>query len=286
MRENRSLLWNELESLKNKHSGLQTKFTNISETHSALIRTLTDFRASAEEHLSRSALNYSSLQSDQEELEAKLRTLQNDLASLSSSFSEVKENSSSLRHQLDVLTDQSSLRIKLDNLSDTLSALMKTLADLSSSCCTEAKPRKTCPDHWELFRRKCYFFSSDKESWGTSRDICASAGGSLVIIKSQEEQKFLTSKLAEQIRSYDDSYWIGLNDLAAEGSWRWVDDTSLDARTTFWASVLGGREPDNWSQVDPQGEDCVHIGIHNTFQEAWYDASCKLKFRRICETTL
>ncbi|MBN3322559.1 TRI47 protein, partial [Atractosteus spatula] len=259
-RENRSLLWNELETLKNKHSGLQTKFTNISETHSALIRTLTDFRASTEEHLSRAALNYSSLQSEQEELEAKLRTLQNDLASLSSSFSEVKENSSSLWHQLDVLTDQSSLRIKLDNLSDTLSALMKTLA--------EAKPRKTCPDHWELFRRKCYFFSSDKESWGTSSDRCVSAGGSLVIIKSQEEQKFLTSKLAKQINSYEDSYWIGLNDLAAEGSWRWVDDTSLDAQTTFWASVLGGREPDNWSQVDPQGEDCVHIGVHNTFQEA------------------
>uniref|UniRef100_A0A8C9RBT5 C-type lectin domain-containing protein n=1 Tax=Scleropages formosus TaxID=113540 RepID=A0A8C9RBT5_SCLFO len=82
-----------------------------------------------------------------------------------------------------------------------------TSSELTKCSCT------SCPDRWETFNSKCYYFSTlDKKTWEESRQYCANYGGHLVIIDSEEE--LVTEK-----------YWIGLTD--AEGEWTWVDGTPL-----------------------------------------------------------
>ncbi|KAJ7991859.1 hypothetical protein DPEC_G00288230 [Dallia pectoralis] len=82
------------------------------------------------------------------------------------------------------------------------------------------KDCEPCPKHWVFHGGKCYFFSTDSLNWTQSRDRCVSMGGHLVIINSQEEQTFLSSR--------DFRLWIGLNDLKTEGQWLWMDNTSLN----------------------------------------------------------
>ncbi|MBN3291549.1 C209E protein, partial [Polypterus senegalus] len=84
-----------------------------------------------------------------------------------------------------------------------------------------------CPQGWLLLNSKCYFFSSNKLDWDSSRDNCTSMRGHLVIIESEEEQNFLQNELN---RNGLESYWIGLTDSAVEGHFVWVDGRPLDSR--------------------------------------------------------
>ncbi|MGH0135040.1 UNVERIFIED_CONTAM: hypothetical protein FKN15_056478 [Acipenser sinensis] len=62
-------------------------------------------------------------------------------------------------------------------------------------------------------------------NWNSSRDNCTSMGGHLVIIESEEEQRFLLSAAKAHAGN---RYWIGLTDAVTEGVWLWVDGTRLN----------------------------------------------------------
>ncbi|KAJ8385057.1 hypothetical protein AAFF_G00195870 [Aldrovandia affinis] len=79
---------------------------------------------------------------------------------------------------------------------------------------------RPCPQDWEQFYSKCYYFSSEKKTWMDSRSDCIKQGADLVVTKSEEEQDFIT----KYTRDYN---WIGLSDLETEGTWLWVDGTPL-----------------------------------------------------------
>ena len=57
--------------------------------------------------------------------------------------------------------------------------------------------------------------------------------------------------------------WIGANDVAVEGEWRWA--TGPEAGTLFWNGGIGGTEVTyaNWNGSEPNnccgGEDYAHI---------------------------
>uniref|UniRef100_A0A3P9DKY2 C-type lectin domain-containing protein n=1 Tax=Maylandia zebra TaxID=106582 RepID=A0A3P9DKY2_9CICH len=112
----------------------------------------------------------------------------------------------------------------------------------------------------------CYYFSISQSSWKQSRDECRAKGGDLVKIDSREEQ---------------DKFWIGLTDSAVEGRWLWVDGSLLDESLKFWA----GKEPNNVTEGDPDGEDCVRMGeeFENKDLKCWFDQSCSKPQRSICE---
>ncbi|XP_058849963.1 C-type lectin domain family 4 member E-like [Acipenser ruthenus] len=136
-----------------------------------------------------------------------------------------------------------------------------------------------CPEKWMQFNGKCYYFSTDNMNWNSSRDNCTSMGGHLVIIESEAEQDFLSNQ-AGSIK-----YWIGLNDQAIEGQWRWMDNTTLNPNKAYWGKREDGVEPDNYTGEDPLGEDCVHFAKYKNFTPSWYDASCtKGSYQRVCET--
>ncbi|KAK6324666.1 hypothetical protein J4Q44_G00040080, partial [Coregonus suidteri] len=81
-----------------------------------------------------------------------------------------------------------------------------------------------CFDGWRKFDCSCYFLSTEEKTWEESRQYCVNRGADLVIINSREEQEFLFN-LNKRV-------WIGLTDRQREGTWKWVDGTTLT--TEYW----------------------------------------------------
>ncbi|XP_056336356.1 alpha-N-acetylgalactosamine-specific lectin-like [Danio aesculapii] len=80
-------------------------------------------------------------------------------------------------------------------------------------------------------------------------------------------------------------HWIGLNDLETEGRWVWVNNQTLDdTKVKFWHKIQFGKsEPDNWTGVDPSGEDCAVVKNDLDSLDSWLDVSCKRTYKFICE---
>uniref|UniRef100_A0AAQ6IRY1 C-type lectin domain-containing protein n=1 Tax=Anabas testudineus TaxID=64144 RepID=A0AAQ6IRY1_ANATE len=129
-----------------------------------------------------------------------------------------------------------------------------------------------CEEGWELHGGKCYYFSTSKSTWDQSRDDCRRGGGDLVKIDSREEQVENTAA---------DKFWIGLTDSKEEDKWLWVDDSPLNTSLTFWS----GKDPDNWTGTNPEGEDCARMGERGGADDlkCWFDRSCKDPQKSICE---
>nr|XP_046274097.1 immune-related, lectin-like receptor 4 isoform X4 [Scatophagus argus] len=144
-----------------------------------------------------------------------------------------------------------------------------------------AEPCSKCPQGWELFGGRCYRFSTHISPWEKARNECRSQGGNLVQIDSRMEQSFLMQKVSEKMNNPEDMFWIGLTDSVEEGRWLWVDGSPLNTSLTFWYNT----EPDNWTDEDPDGEDCARMGEQGQpgFLMCWLDKSCKVPHRHICE---
>ncbi|XP_026012385.1 CD209 antigen-like protein E [Astatotilapia calliptera] len=160
---------------------------------------------------------------------------------------------------------------------------LKELEELRMNCqnvLTDGSFYK-CEEGWEKHGGKCYYFCNSQSSWKQSRDKCRAKGGDLVKIDSREEQAFLERRVRELMKEAEDKFWIGLTDSAVEGRWLWVDGSLLDESLKFWA----GKEPNNVTEGDPDGEDCVRMGeeYENKDLKCWFDQSCSKPQRSICE---
>ncbi|XP_053302284.1 C-type lectin domain family 6 member A isoform X1 [Pleuronectes platessa] len=139
----------------------------------------------------------------------------------------------------------------------------------------------SCEDGWEPHGGKLYFFSSVTSTWNESRTRCKSMRGDLVVINSEEEQRFLQSRLKVKICKPEEEFWIGLTDSEKEGEWLWVDDRRLDQSLTFWREG----EPNNLKGTNSEGENCVMMWAVDGAMElkTWFDQSCKSSLKSICE---
>ncbi|XP_007489600.2 low affinity immunoglobulin epsilon Fc receptor isoform X1 [Monodelphis domestica] len=125
-----------------------------------------------------------------------------------------------------------------------------TAMPTQGSICTK------CPENWQVFQKKCYFFGKEPKTWAQAKYACINLQGRLVSIKSREEQVFLNRNANKK------GSWIGLRDLDIEGIFLWMDGSSLNY--TNW----GRGEPNNQGQ----GEDCV--AMRGT-SGLWNDANCR-----------
>ena len=76
-------------------------------------------------------------------------------------------------------------------------------------------------------------------------------------------------------------FWMGLNDLATEGSYIW-DGTRKNLYP--WAGGIGYA---NWAQGEPnsiRGEDCGEIHYISNGITGWNDLSCSNTINAICES--
>lgn len=130
--------------------------------------------------------------------------------------------------------------------------------------------KNCCPLRWIYFQSSCYFFSTNTLSWSASMENCSSLGAQLVVINSEEEQKFLF-----QAKPRNREFYIGLTDQVIEGRWKWVDGTPFNESLSFWDEG----EPNNLVTV----EDCVTIRDSKNPRKNWNDLTCFLNVFRICE---
>ncbi|XP_058850044.1 asialoglycoprotein receptor 1-like isoform X6 [Acipenser ruthenus] len=242
------------------------------------------------------------LQSQYSELE---RNYTDTVLHMQTKYSELERNYTNISATvLHMQTKYSELERNYTNISATVFTLEKNYSNilekysaLDQYCPvtdTSSKERvcKACPQNWELFNGKCYYFSTDRMNWISSRDNCTSLGGHLVIIESNGEQRFLSDKAwnitqkANISKEQDKSHWISLTDAVTEGTWLWVDGTPLNDKAKFWATRTNdqGKEPDNYWREDPSGEDCAQLRPQRNSYETWFDSSCKKQYKRICET--
>ncbi|XP_067468335.1 C-type lectin domain family 4 member D-like isoform X7 [Thunnus thynnus] len=178
-----------------------------------------------------------------------------------------------------VYHDHMQTKKKYQSLEERYQTLTAKYKDLEKNFTGDSRPK--CDKDWEQYGGKCYYFSITNSSWEESRRDCQSQGGDLVKIDSRDEQTFLTKKLSDKMNDAEDKFWIGLTDSKKEGEWFWVDDSPLNTSLSFWQK----REPDNWEEENPEGEDCVRMGEKGGPEDlnCWFDKSCDKPHKSICE---
>ncbi|XP_067371574.1 CD209 antigen-like protein C [Channa argus] len=170
-----------------------------------------------------------------------------------------------------------------DNLTQCLQAIDKKLSDVSEERnrlnvrlteMTKALNRlqkKTCPAGWKILHFSCYFISRVSGSWKRGRQDCKDREADLVVIDSAEEQKFISGFITVDT-------WIGLTDSEEEGTWKWVDGSSMTLSN--WEK----QQPDNGGGDVKWGEeDCAQIRTGRYPEENWNDRSCDATMNWICE---
>ena len=111
-----------------------------------------------------------------------------------------------------------------------------------------------------------YWFCPDEQTWAGGRERCAQLfAADLVEIESGVVNAFVL----QSARVGPPSWWIGLNDLAVEGTFVWPDGSP--ATYTNWNEG----EPNNAGGI----EHCVEMGAGNGM---WNDVPCDVARAYIC----
>lgn len=102
---------------------------------------------------------------------------------------------------------------------------------------------------WSSFQGHYYRYVSDNTAfWDDARAAALSNGGYLVNITSSDEDLFIDSLKPVGVRA-----WIGANDAAVEGEWRWIDGP--EAGQQFWQGGVSGTAVngsyENWRVGEP-----------------------------------
>ncbi|XP_073763491.1 P-selectin-like [Danio rerio] len=169
---------------------------------------------------------------------------------------ELNHTISSLQHDnTDLETDKQQLEDKYNSLSLEKLELENNITSLSA----ELMKARSKPG-W-------FFMSTEAMSWSESRQFCRNHGADLVIIKSEEKQRFISSFVKERV-------WIGLSDIQTEGTMKWVDNSILNNQG-FW---LKG-EPNDQDGI----EDCIELISTEPALNNWNDLPCSKNRKGICE---
>ncbi|XP_067236971.1 C-type lectin domain family 4 member D-like isoform X3 [Chanodichthys erythropterus] len=157
--------------------------------------------------------------------------------------------------------DQTRFCIKANNTELTL--------DLESSVTSSSdQSEKKASKQENMCALDGFFTSFEEKNWSDSRHFCQDRGGYLVMIKSEEKQRLVTSFMKKRINK---NVWIGLSDTENEGIMKWVDNSTLNEG--FW--IKG--EPNNYGD-----EDCVTMYLSPDLAN-WNDFPCSIKCKFICE---
>ncbi|XP_034044865.1 CD209 antigen-like protein C [Thalassophryne amazonica] len=177
------------------------------------------------------------------------RNLSKERDELQSSYSQLKELNYNLTQNM------SQLETINRNLTREKNELQAQLSKTIEYICT----------YGNSFGGSCYLFSITRKNWYDSKAECEKLGAHLVIITSEDEQRFIIGKISE-------IHWIGLTDEEEEGTWKWVNGEQLN--TKYW----GKNQPDNYQS----NEDCATVASSNPLKN-WNDLNCKELSRWICE---
>ncbi|KAA0721799.1 Collectin-10 Collectin-1 [Triplophysa tibetana] len=151
-------------------------------------------------------INYSHVTDKRDQLQINLKSISEMKLKLETNYSHLTDERDQLQINIKSMSEMKlELETKVKNLSD---ILMKNTSG--------------------------YFITNEEKSWTDSRQFCRDRGGDLVIINTEEEQKYISSIVKGRA-------WIGLSDIEKEGNMTWVDNTPLNkgkATVTFQGKWL------------------------------------------------
>ncbi len=118
-----------------------------------------------------------------------------------------------------------------------------------------------------------YWLCRDNRTWQEAFERCDARGARLVTTETMAEAAMILLEGPAD----PDFFWLGLNDLEDEGSYRWPDGvTPADYGYEDWADGHPIASPDF---------NCVYLD--NDLQGGWYTAPCNnQKSGYVCEATL
>ncbi|XP_051756026.1 CD209 antigen-like [Ctenopharyngodon idella] len=117
-----------------------------------------------------------------------------------------------------------------DQLKNNFSSLSQKNLELESKVTSLSDNLKKAYEKGYRWGSDCFFISNESKSWSESRQYCRDRGADLVIIKSEEKQRFITSLV--NVRVGLESVWNGLTNGHPEGNIKWVDNSTLNQG--FW----------------------------------------------------
>jgi cysteine-rich repeat protein len=122
----------------------------------------------------------------------------------------------------------------------------------------------TCRDCAGVFHAgHCYTRVDTATSWSAARAGCEAQGGHLATLTDAAEDAAV-SALQDQ-----SDPWFGFEDLAVEGTWRWI--TGEPVTYTFWNTG----EPNDAGGLEDCGQ--YYVGI------TWNDNNCGASYTSLCE---
>jgi hypothetical protein len=112
---------------------------------------------------------------------------------------------------------------------------------------------------------------------GASRDeaitACTDLGGNLASLDTAPVNTAVMAALVDTDIPLDTPYWIGLDDIATEMDWVWLDGSAFS-----FSDWLPG-EPN-----DSSGQDCGVVMVDSASGPGWNDRGCSNTLGYLCET--
>ncbi|XP_078495654.1 C-type lectin mosGCTL-1-like [Ciona intestinalis] len=120
-----------------------------------------------------------------------------------------------------------------------------------------------------------YYLRTQLGNYSESRKFCKTVGADLaaVGVRNAEYRRIITKRVIQD-KVGNSSAWIGMNDIASEGTWVWIDSRKVIAGESDWAEF----QPDDGGG---RGQNCGIIASY--FQMHWDDVSCGEAVFALCE---
>eukprot|EP00057_Strongylocentrotus_purpuratus_P027654 XP_011682128.1 PREDICTED: macrophage mannose receptor 1 isoform X1 [Strongylocentrotus purpuratus] len=149
----------------------------------------------------------------------------------------------------------------------------------STAACTNAKkfmcerPEGSCPAGWHLYSGSCYQFNIQLPTiWKTAKFTCEAQGAYLLTSLSSAENAYIVDKMVDYHDIAVESSWLGLSDTETDGSFVWVEGSSLSYS--------------NWDTKQPTNiagsEDCIYITTGDGTGK-WSSTDCESTNAYICK---
>ena len=160
------------------------------------------------------------------------------------------------------------LRDQLDSLSQEVEALKNQTRENRQLALDVITKGLYIPPHVYIYR-----LTPVGQTWQQSQKFCQNWGGTLAVhgVKTRENRKTLIQNL-----SIDFYLWIGVNDIASEGNWVWVNGERASSSELMWYSG----QPN-----EGRSANCVHVNGHPTHSNVGlaYDTQCTRSRQGLCE---
>jgi hypothetical protein len=148
------------------------------------------------------------------------------------------------------------------------------LVACGSTSTKTSSPRPTIIVEGWSNRNDHYYKLTDSMTWSEVEAQAVKWGGHLVTINDSEEELWLKNQFG-----YQEYFWIGFNDIVAEGIWVWANGETITY--TNWCEG----EPNNLDVVTNREEDSAILnwGANGTYGDCWNDILSDDKRRSIVE---